>query len=343
MADLGGGRYYEGTDLEAIPEIFVEETLTVARNLATEGTFYPVLGASSPVTADLTTSPPLLGYVLTKAKGTASVVMEIGQADPLLATWQRGLGRATAWTSDATTRWSSQWVDWESYAEFWGRVVRDVLPAGRDNPPLSYVEDGRLQIRYNPNGGDIDATAVARVRGPDGATTLVPLARVSGTEFSGSAPLGPAGAYWVAVTQSNSDGSQVTSGSGVVSAYEEEFAFREGDPTLGNDLAFLSGGRLNPAPAEVFDPAPVRGRADISIWPWLAGLGLALFLVDVALRRLVLSAGDAGLWREGMRSPRAREKRRIEAVIDEAEVSGRRPDALSESETLQRLMRRKRK
>ncbi|MGH8958553.1 MAG: VWA domain-containing protein, partial [Acidimicrobiia bacterium] len=343
MAELGGGRYYAGTDLEAIPEIFVEETLTVARNLATEGTFYPVLGASSPVTADLTTSPPLLGYVLTKSKGTASVVMEIGQADPLLATWQRGLGRATAWTSDATARWSSQWVDWESYSEFWGRVVRDVLPAGRDNPPLTFVEDGRLQIRFNPTGADLDATVVARVRGPNGATALVPLSRVSSSEFAGSAPLGPAGAYWVAVTQSNPDGSQVTSGSGAVSAYEEEFAFREPDPTLGNDIAGLSAGRLNPTPAEVFDPAPVRGRAEVSIWPWLAALGLALFLFDVALRRLVLTAGDADLWREGIQTSRTRERRRIEAVRTEADLSGRRPDTLSESETLQRLMRRKRR
>ncbi len=343
MADLGGGRYYAGTDLEAIPEIFVEETLTVARNLATEGTFYPVLGASSPVTADLTASPPLLGYVLTKSKGTASVVMEIGQADPLLATWQRGLGRATAWTSDATARWSSQWVDWESYAEFWGRVVRDVLPAGRDNPPLTFVEDGRLQIQYNPTGADLDATAVARVRAPNGETTLVPLSRVASDEFRGSAPLGPAGAYWVAVTQSNPDGTRLTSASGAVSAYEEEFAFREPDPTLGNDVTALSGGRLNPAPAEVFDPAPVRGRAEVSIWPWLAALALALFLTDVGLRRLVLTAGDADLWREGMQGRRTRERRRIEAVMEEAEVTGRRPDALSESETLQRLMRRKRK
>jgi hypothetical protein len=279
--------------------------------------------------------------VLTKAKGTASVVMEIGQADPLLATWQRGLGRATAWTSDATARWSSQWVDWESYADFWGRVVRDVLPAGRDNPPLTYVADGRLQIRYSPAGADIDTTAVARVRAPNGETSLVPLSRVSQGEFSGSAALGPAGAYWVAVTQSNPDGSQVTSGSGAVSAYEEEFAFREPDPTLGTDLAVLSGGRLNPAPAEVFDPAPVRGRTTISIWPWLAALALAFFLADVALRRLVLTAGDADLWRQGMQTSRTRELRRIEAAIAEAEATGRQPDSLSDSETLQRLMRRK--
>lgn len=343
MADLGGGRYYEGADLEAIPEIFVEETLTVARNLATEGTFYPVLGASSPITSNLTASPPLLGYVLTKAKGTASVVMEIGQADPLLATWQRGLGRATVWTSDATARWSSEWVDWQEFSEFWGRVVRDVLPAGRDNPPHTFVEEGRLQIRYQSSGADLEATAIARVRDPNGKVTVVPLTRTSGSEFGGSAPLGPAGAYWVAVTQSNPDGSQITSASGVVSAYEEEFAFREPDPTLGNDLTSLTGGRLNPTPAQVFAPAPVRGRSQVPIWPWLASVALVLFLVDVALRRLIVTAGDADLWREGMTTSRTRERRRVEAKIEEAERTGTKVETISESETLQRLMRRKRR
>lgn len=343
MAELGGGRYYPGTDLESIPEIFVEETLTVARNLAVEGTFYPVLGAPSPVTQDLSTAPPLLGYVLTKAKGTASVVMEVGQRDPLLATWQRGLGRATVWTSDATARWSSHWVDWEGYVDFWGEMVRDVLPAGRDNPPSTFVSEGNLEIRFELPGAAVDATATARVRAPDGEVAVVPMARTSGRGFSASIPLGPAGAYWVAVTVDNPDGTQITSGSGAVSAYEEEFAFREPDPTLGVDIADLTGGRINPEPAVVFDPAPVRGRAEVSIWPWLAAAALALFLIDVALRRLVLTAGDAQLWREGVTSGRTRERRRIEQKIEEAAATGSPPPVLSESETLERLMRRKRR
>ena len=69
MAAVGGGRYYPGADLESIPEIFVEETLTVSKNLVEEGVFSPVLGAPSPVTDTLTESPALLGYVLTKPKG----------------------------------------------------------------------------------------------------------------------------------------------------------------------------------------------------------------------------------------------------------------------------------
>ncbi|HSL26913.1 MAG TPA: hypothetical protein VLA54_11585, partial [Acidimicrobiia bacterium] len=151
-----------------------------------------------------------------------------------------------------------------------------------------------------------------------------------------------AGAYWVSVTVDNPDGSQVSSSSGAVSAYEEEFAFREPDPTLGSDLAALTGGRLDPVPQAVFDPAPVRGRAEVSIWPWLAAAALVLFLIDVALRRLVISAGDSEAWREGLTTARTRERRRIERKIEEAAASGSPPPLLSESPTLERLMRRKR-
>jgi hypothetical protein len=342
MAELGGGRFYPGTDLDAIPEIFVEETLTVARNLATEGTFYPVLADASPVTAGLDSAPPLAGYVVTKAKGTASVPLEIGQADPLLATWQRGLGRATVWTSDATARWSTQWVDWDGYVDFWGELVRDVLPAGREIPPMVYVDGGNLNVDFELTGADVDARASARVRMPDGEVVVIPMERVSSTSFSASMPVGATGAYWVAVTVDNPDGSQIVSGSGAVSSYEEEFAFRSPDPGLMADLTSITGGQANPEPGQVFDLAPVIGKADVNIWPWLAAFALAVFLVDVALRRLVLTAGDAAMWKEGVTTQKVKEKRRIEAKLEEAATTGAPPPVLSDSETLERLMRRKR-
>jgi hypothetical protein len=127
-----------------------------------------------------------------------------------------------------------------------------------------------------------------------------------------------------------------------VSSYEEEFAFREPDTTLGADLTSITGGQLDPEPAAVFEPAPVVGRADVPIWPWLATMAMFLFLVDVALRRLVLTAGDSAAWKEGLTTARTKEKRRIEKKVEEAAAVGATPPVLSESETLERLMRRKR-
>ena len=343
MADVGGGRFYPGEELATVPEIFVEETLTAARSLVNEGSFLPALGAASPVTADLEAAPPLLGYVATKAKATASVPLQVGPGDPLLATWQRGLGRATAWTSDATTRWSAGWVSWEGFVDFWGTLVQEVIPAGREVPPEVTVGGGEIGIRFDAGEPVLEGAAVARVRGPSGDVQVVPLTQTGESSFTGNAPAPEPGAYWVAVTLERPDGTGLTSSAGAVSGYAEEFAFRQPDLPLVAAVAETTGGRVGITPGDVFDEAPTRGAALQPIASWLLLAGLALFLADVALRRLVFSAEDVADWREGVQSEQRRERRRIEQVLVEAETQRAPPPTVSDSETLERLMRRKRR
>lgn len=343
MADVGGGRFYPGADLASVPEIFVEETLTAARGLVNEGSFIPALGAPSPVTAGLDQAPPLLGYVATKAKPTASTALQIGPGDPLLASWQRGLGRATAWTSDATARWSAGWVTWDGFVDFWGRVVRQVLPSGRDVPPEMTVEGGTLGIRFDAGEPVLDGAANARVRLPGGETQVVPLTQTAESTFAGSLPISEPGAYWVAVSLERADGSGLVSSAGAVSGYAQEFAFREPDTALIAATAEITGGRVGIQPSQVFDEAPTRGDALQPMAAWLLGAALALFFLDVALRRLVFSPEDVGEWRQGVQTERRRERRRIDRVLEEAAVGSAPPPVVSGSETLERLMRRKRR
>jgi uncharacterized membrane protein len=336
MAEVGGGRYYAGTDLMAVPGIFVEETRTVARNLINEGSFLPTVLGRSDVTASLTESPPLLGYVLTKAKGAAQVLLEIGQADPLLATWQRGLGRVTAWTSDATARWSSGWVTWDGYVNFWGGVLRDVLPAGLDTPPEVWVDGSEINVAVFDEGLTDASSAVVRMRTPDGSIASEPLERATGSSFEGTFPAGSPGAYWVSVTITDEQGGTKTVSSGTVSSYEPEFAFREPDPTLAADLAGLAGGRVDPHPTSVWDPAPVRGTSARPLLPWLVVLALVAFLADVTLRRLSFTPAESSV-PDPPKPPRRRR-----GPVERPEPT---PDApaptVSNSETIQRLMRRK--
>lgn len=340
MADVGGGRFYPGEDLASVPEIFVEETLTAARNLINEGSFVPALRAASPVTDGLEVAPPLLGYVATKARPTASVALEIGPGDPLLAGWQRGLGQVSVWTSDATSRWSAGWVTWDGYVDFWGAAVRQVLPAGRDLPPRVTIDGGALNIEFDAGEEVADGLAVARVRVPDGDTEVVPLTQTGASTFEGSLPATRPGAYWVAVTLERGDGTSVVTSAGAVSGYAEEFAFRPPDVPLMGALADTTGGRLDIAPEDAFDAAPSRGAAVLPVASWLVLAALALFLADVALRRLVFAPEDVTEWREGVQTERRREQRRVERAIEEAEPDAP-PPTVSDSETLQRLMRRK--
>jgi hypothetical protein len=96
----------------------------------------------------------------------------------------------------------------------------------------------------------------------------------------------------------------------VVAGYDEEFAFRQPDVNLGADLAAATGGRVEPVAAEVYDPAPARGAAETPLWPLLVAVALALFLLDVATRRLVVAKGDLEAWRETL----TRRRRPVEAL-----------------------------
>ncbi|HKB01320.1 MAG TPA: hypothetical protein VKD90_03830, partial [Gemmataceae bacterium] len=78
--------------------------------------------------------PDLHGFVRTTIKPSALAEMHIegpktfDQRFPILATWQYGLGRSAAFTSDARTKpgkegWDRKWAGSEIYLKFWEQVV----------------------------------------------------------------------------------------------------------------------------------------------------------------------------------------------------------------------------
>ena len=344
MAELGGGRYYPGVDLDLVPEIFVEETLLVAENLVREGTFYPVRRVGTSMDEILADTPPLLGYVATKAKGTATVSMEVGAEHPLLASWQRGLGRVAVWTSDATSRWSAEWLRAEVsdlFVQFWGTVVRDTLSVQGEGVVSATVEGGRLSIGVDLPGLPPEATGVARIRGPDGEVEVISLRRVASSRFEAQAPADTAGAYWITAVINTPDGAMTSASAGAVSTYQEEFSFLPSDPALAREIAEVTGGRVDPPPDSFFDAVATRGVNDLAVWPWLVGLALALFLADVAARRLRFSAGGAVTAQTVGRPP---EDEPV-VVVDEPlhQPSSAPPPEPERTETLDRLMRRRRR
>ncbi|HEB64922.1 MAG TPA: VWA domain-containing protein, partial [Chloroflexi bacterium] len=125
-AELGGGRYHFVRDPATLPAIFTTETALVSRSYLVEETFTPLQTAASPL-IPAGGLPPLYGYVATEAKQTAQVVLQSPKEDPILAVWRYGLGKALAFTSDATGRWGRDWLRWEGYAPFWETAARAVL------------------------------------------------------------------------------------------------------------------------------------------------------------------------------------------------------------------------
>ena len=290
IAIQGHGRYQPGTDLDNVPQLMAEEAVIASRDFITEGDFLPEVTSDDPVVASLTSSPPLLGYVATSAKSQSSTLLRIGpDRDPLLATWQVGLGRATSWTSDVTN-WSANWEQWDGFVDFWAGVVKDTFPTGDDvGAAQADVGGGHLNVDVQgakafPDG----ATAVAHVAGPDGQSIELPLERTADDAFSASTDATRTGTYAVGVTVSAPDGKVVLAANTLANeSYPVEFVPGAADPATLARISAATDGRGEILPADAFDAdglqAGVR-RADLTLLLLL--IAAALWPIAVLLSRL---------------------------------------------------------
>src|SRR6202011_4707282 len=106
-AQWGHGSYVEVSDPLDVPRIVLKQTTDIARPAITEEPFVPALQDQTPILAGIATYPPLLGYVATTPKPSATIgLVSPSENDPILAQWQYGLGHTVAFTSDASARWS---------------------------------------------------------------------------------------------------------------------------------------------------------------------------------------------------------------------------------------------
>jgi Mg-chelatase subunit ChlD len=323
MAEAGGGRFYPGRDLASIPDILVSEVQLVARPIITEGVFTPTLSAPDETVDDLTATPPLLGYLATTEKPTAKTILRIGdRSDPLLASWQAGVGTAVAWTSDATARWSQEWVSWDQYATFWSDVVKSTFPAST-NPDFGVeatVTSGTLEVQVGSAGTlPEDVTASATITRPDGERVEVDLQRTGLDGFAATLPGGDEGVYAVTVEVSRGGEVLYRDATTAIRSYSPEYAPTADDAGLLATVAEAGEGRLAPEPATAFDPTGLQaGRTTTPLWTWLALLALLLLPLDVGLRRLRLEREDLARWRRGRSTAAAADEPPVTAVASPA-------------------------
>lgn len=351
VAEAGGGRFYAGRDLNEIPEILVQEAVLASRSFVNEGEFFPTVARSTAATAGLQASPPLFGFIATTAKPSASTALRIGDDDdPLLATWNTGLGRVSSWTSDATSRWSQAWATWDGFAAFWSAVVRDTFPTTTEGLVARAAIDGdRLRLTVESKDPIAEGAQVTgRVTTPGAGTATVTLERTSATTFAVDLPAPSAGAYTAGVTVDVAgEVSDLTALA--TQSYAAEYRPGATDAAALLDVSRRSGGRGAIDPDDAFAEATLtEGRGRFPLAGGLLLLAALLWPIDVALRRLTLRPE---LVRSvGQRVPRPRIPawpgtwaRRRRVPTPEPTRTPAPPPPLPSSPALQRLLERKRR
>lgn len=296
MAELGNGRFHFTDQAANLPQIFTQETTNIQRNYLIEERFFPELVSRSPILSGINEVPPLFGYVGTSPKGAAQVVLRTAQEDPLLATWQYGLGRSVAWTSDATGRWASDWVQWPGYASFWAQTIRWTVSQTRDEPFETAVvyEDGvatlTVEARDSGNSFVDGLTLDANLVAPSGETVAVELQQTGPGRYAAEFDPTEEGAYLIRLSEAGSDVGQTA---GWVLGYSPEYQQFQPQPTLLADIAGLTAGRDLTDQAElVFRHDLTAGRAIRPIAQPLLLAAVLLLPLDIATRRLVVTRRD---------------------------------------------------
>jgi uncharacterized membrane protein len=298
IAELGNGRYHFTDQAANLPVIFAQETQLAMRSYIVEELFYPQQTGVSPILTGIEAVPQLVGYVATTPKPAGRVILSTHQDDPLLAVWQYGLGRAVAWTSDATGRWAQRWIEWDGFSRFWAQAVRWAIVQRADVPAEVTVslegETAHVTVDAVDEGGAFvnGLNAGVSVVGPDGEATWVELAQTAPGRYEGTFVPQAEGAYLMRLTGALEGEEAVALTTGWVMGYSPEYAALEGDSAYLTRLAQLGGGAMLEEPTEAFVHDLVGSGVRQDLWPYLLMLAAVLLPFDVGVRRLALGRGD---------------------------------------------------
>ncbi|HHY83751.1 MAG TPA: VWA domain-containing protein [Clostridiales bacterium] len=292
IAELGNGRYYYTDNFASIPKIFTKETYMATRSYINNETFFPKALGSSDILSGIDAVPSLDGYITTTIKrGAVPVLVSHKDDDPVLAYWDYGLGKVTAWTSDARGIWTEKWLNWDKAAEFWLNTISSVLPGSTN-------EGGRIEVSRTGNKGQVTISidepdagydTYAIIIGPEGNESRIKMQPFKPGYYQGNFELDNTGVYLVRAEQQRDDGTTASMEAGLIYPYSPEYDIRQvSSLNLPEHIAGQTGGRLLQKPEDLLEHEPQPVWKHHEIWPALLALALILFFLDIVLRKLGL-------------------------------------------------------
>ena len=307
LANVGGGRAYFTRDAQNVPRIFMRETTTVQRSSAIEEYVTPVAVSRADFLRgiDLSSAPYLRGFVATRMKpAPAQEILSTDTGEPLLSRWRHGLGWSLAFTSDVKNRWSSDWIRWNGFGPFWSQLVREHMRQRRHRTldMRAEVIDGIAHVQVDaiddedrflngltstftvdgPLGGARTSSHAGRIKEP------LPLRQTAPGLYEARFPLPDFGSFLLVASHRDGHREIAVSHAHISNPYPHEYDLTDPDISVLQRAVRIGHGAIDPAIAQLFDPGQESIVAHPPLWPVFVGAAIALFLVDLLLRRVRL-------------------------------------------------------
>lgn len=287
IAELAGGKSYFLKEPSGLEQIVLRDVMEHTGSTAVENALTAQVAKETEILddVDFRSAPPLKGYVRYESKPAAETILRVDRQDPLLARWQYGLGRAAVFTSDAKTRWATDWVSWKGYDKFWTNLARDLLPHTRGGEASVEYDSasGALDVVYRIGPGVEEPATVPAIfaLGSDGFQKPVEVKKVAAGTYRGHLQIGAReGLFRIRPVEDSRAFPEV-------GLYRPEAELTEygSNPLLLKQVAEFTGGRFEPSSKDVFDPGNRSLNVMLSLWPGLLGLAVALNLAELLMRK----------------------------------------------------------
>lgn len=303
-----GGNWYLAERLSNLPQIFSRDVMFASKSLLVEEPFTPKTdNTAHEVMKGIGWEgvKPLRGYVAATFRSgapTATLLLESHKDDPVLAAWTYGLGRSIAFTSDAGAHWGLHWLDWDGYAAFWTQALRWTLRQASSADFQTTVNEnhGRASVVVEAVAKDgefrnlLDLRAhVSYVAAGFGETNTteetLPLEQTAPGRYETNFETKRVGTYVVTIEERGKKGK--TTGlqtCTLVIPYSPEFQRVTPNNALLEQVAGRAHGEVEPPATDIFGKLRFGSRTLRDIWPLVLCFAALFFLLDVAVRRILL-------------------------------------------------------
>jgi len=299
LALAGNGRSQVAGHETEIPALFVTEAKRLLGESIVEQPFHPVVKLKTEALAgvDFENGPELKGFVLSRPKRFAEVLLEAKDHQPLLVQSHYGLGKTIAFLSDIKNRWALDWLGWPGYGKLWAQVVRESIHRDSgEELALRVSREGRTAVisvsALSPDGKYRDDIAPkVRMIAPDRTSAVSQLRQVGPGRYQARVALHAptVGAYTFELVDTPGLTPQALARAGTRSlfyGYSDEYRNPSPNSDLLKALCEQTGGKFAPQMEEVFARRGDGGLVSKPLWRHFAALGLLLFLLDILLRRI---------------------------------------------------------
>jgi Ca-activated chloride channel family protein len=285
IAGATGGQFHHIERVQALPQLMISDARRLI-DTASGRLGAPVhIGSPGPILAGFTEAelPPVAHWAVTRPKPDADIRLYVDADDrrePLLATWRYQLGHAAVLPLDFQAG-AATWAAWGGFGKLWAQLAVWASPAG-------LATDRHVEVRREAAGAVVEVQTLEDEAAPPTLTlddgpevVLRPSARRTFTAVIPGLDPGHHAAHLARngasepldlVVPERSPSGRERRGTGPNRALLEQ-------------LAAETGGRVDPAPADVLRARPGTRRRSVPLDGLLVPLALALVLADVALRR----------------------------------------------------------